>query len=244
MVTLFRFGPAWEKFGCISQFVLKVETYLRMTGIDFEVRNLGMEFAESAPKGKLPYIEHDGLTVADSGFIIDYLKETFGDPLDASLTSNQKAVGHIIRRTVEEHLWWVMNRERWWAPESPYWNTPGMLKELDQASYESIRDESRRKCLEHGVGAFTDDELDKRGAEDIDALSAILDVKEYILGEEATSVDATTYAFLWQIMNAPYTSQLKDAALGRSNLVAYVDRVNKRWFLEDPMSIERENLPK
>ena len=54
MVTLFRFGPAWEKFGCISQFVLKVETYLRMAEIEFETKSLGMGFAETAPKGKLP----------------------------------------------------------------------------------------------------------------------------------------------------------------------------------------------
>ena len=77
MVTLFRFGPAWEKFGCISQFVLKIETYLRIAGIEFETRSLGIAFAETAPKGKLPYIEHKGDQVADSGFIIDYLNEHF-----------------------------------------------------------------------------------------------------------------------------------------------------------------------
>ena len=213
-----------------------------MTGTDFEVKNLGMGFAELAPKGKLPYIEHDGLTIADSGFIIDYLKKTFGDPLDSSLTPSQKAVRLIIRRTVEEHIWWVMNRERWWAPENPYWNTPGMLEEVDRDSYEGIRDESRRKCLEHGVGAFSDEELDKRGTEDIDALSALLDNQSYFLGERETSIDATTYAFLWQIINAPYTSQLKDTALERSNLLAYVHRVNERWFSEDPMSIQRESI--
>ena len=144
MVTLFRFGPAWEKFGCISQFVLKVETYLRMSGIEFETKSLGMGFAETAPKGKLPYIEHDGNTVADSSFIIDYLKENLGDSLDSSLTLGEKATGHVIKRMVEEHIWWVMARERWWSPENPYWDTPGMLKDLDQASYEGARDESRR----------------------------------------------------------------------------------------------------
>ena len=240
MVTLFRFGPAWEKFGCISQFVLKVETYLRMAAIEFETKSLGMGFAETAPKGKLPYIEHDGNTVADSSFIIDYLKKNFGDSLDSSLTPGKKATGHVIKRMVEEHIWWVMARERWWSPENPYWDTPGMLKDLDQASYEGARDESRRKCVEHGVGAFTDEELDSRAKEDIDALSVLLGDQSYFLGEEATSVDATTYAFLWQIMNAPYTSLLKEAALNQNNLVTYVDRINARWFSDDPMSLNRE----
>ena len=200
MITLFRFGPAWDKFGCISQFVLKIETYLRMAGIEFETRSLGIGFAETAPKGKLPYIEHDGAQIADSSIIVDYLKEHFGDPLDGALSSSERAKGHTIKRMIEEHIWWIMARERWWAPENPYWDTPGMLKELDQASYEEARDNSRRKCIEHGVGAFTEDELDKRGREDLDALSTLLGEHPYILGDQPTSVDATTYAFLWQSM--------------------------------------------
>ena len=240
MITLFRFGPAWDNFGCISQFVLKIETYLRMAGIEFETRSLGLGYAEIAPKGKLPYIEHDGAQIADSSIIVDYLKEHFGDPLDEALSSSERAKGHAIKRMIEEHIWWIMARERWWAPENPYWDTPGMLKELDQASYEEARDDSRRKCIEHGVGAFTEDELDKRGREDLDALSAFLGEHPYILGDQPTSVDATTYAFLWQIMNGPYTSQLKDAAQEHDNLSDYVQRMSKEWFGNDPMSLERE----
>ena len=240
MITLFRFGPAWDKFGCISQFVLKIETYLRMAGIEFETRSLGLGFAETAPKGKLPFIEHDGAQIADSSIIVDYLKEHFGDPLDAALSSSERAKGHTIKRMVEEHIWWIMARERWWAPENPYWDTPGLLKELDQASYEEARDDSRRKCIEHGVGAFTEDELDKRGREDLDALSTFLGEHPYILGDQPTSVDATTYAFLWQIMNGPYTSRLKDAAQEHDNLLAYIQRMSKEWFGNDPMSLERE----
>jgi glutathione S-transferase len=240
VVTLFRFGPAWDKFGCISQFVLKIETYLRMAGIEFETRSLGIGFAETAPKGKLPYIEHDGAQIADSSIIVDYLKEHFGDPLDEALSSSERAKGHAIKRMVEEHIWWIMARERWWAPENPYWDTPGMLKEFDQASFEEARDDSRRKCIEHGVGAFTEDELDKRGREDLNALAAFLGEHPYILGDQPTSVDATTYAFLWQIMNGPYTSQLKDAAQEHDNLAAYVQRMSKEWFGNDPMSLERE----
>ena len=240
MVTLFRFGPAWEKFGCISQFVLKIETYLRIAGIEFETKSLGIAFAETAPKGKLPYIEHKGDQVADSGFIIDYLKEHFGDPLDGALSSTERATAHTIKRMIEEHVWWVMARERWWAPENPYWDTPGMLKELDQASYEGARDESRRKCVEHGVGAFTDEELERRAREDLDALAALLGQRSYFLGDRPTSVDATTYAFLWQILNAPYTSTLKNSARAHTNLVDYIHRMSEEWFADDPMSLERE----
>lgn len=150
MITLFRFGPAWETFGCISQFVLKVETYLRMADIEFSTTSLGATFGETAPKGKLPYIDHDGTTVADSSIIVGYLEEKFDNPLDGSLDALAKAQGHVIQRMVEEHIWWLMARERWWAPENPYWHTPGLLEGVDQASYEAVRDENYRKCNEHG----------------------------------------------------------------------------------------------
>jgi glutathione S-transferase len=52
---------------------MKVENYLRMTGIPYEVVD-DFDLAK-APKGKLPYIEDAG------GLILDYLKATYGDPL-------------------------------------------------------------------------------------------------------------------------------------------------------------------
>ena len=105
--------------------MLKVETYLRMAGIEFQTTSLGIGFAETAPKGKLPYIEHNGAQIADSSIIIDYLKEQFGDPLDAALSDLERARGHTIKRMVEEHIWWLMARERWWSPENPYWDNGG-----------------------------------------------------------------------------------------------------------------------
>ncbi len=73
MIKLFCFGP---HFGVAdpSPFVLKVATYMKMAGIEFEshadIRNL-----QRAPKGKLPYIEDDGELVADSFFIIKHLEK-------------------------------------------------------------------------------------------------------------------------------------------------------------------------
>ena len=238
MVTLFRFGPAWDTFGCVSQFVLKVETYLRMADIEFETKSLGLAFAETAPKGKLPYIDHNGTQVADSSFIIDYLKEQFGDPLDGHLDANQQATGHAVKRMVEEHVWWLMARERWWSPENPYWH--GLLDDFSQADYEAARDDSQRKCAEHGVGGFTEDELDRRGREDFLAIATLLGEKHFLLGDAPTSFDATVYAFLWQIQNAPYASRLKDAALEHTNLVDYTQRISNQWFADDPMSLTRE----
>ena len=240
MVILNRFGPAWGSFGCVSQFVLKIETYLRMASIEFQTRSLGLEFAETAPKGKLPYIDHNGKKIADSSFIIEYLKRHFGDSLDSHLTPIDLAIGHAVQRMVEDHVWWLMAQERWWAPENPYWDTPGLLEGADQATYDEFQAENQRKCTEHGVGAFSPVELRARGKADMDAIAALLGDQTYLLGQQPSSFDTTVYAFLWQILNAPYNSALKDSASSHGNLVDYIRRIEQKFFSHDPMSLARQ----
>src|ERR1035437_7549707 len=88
MLKLVQFHPA---FGVrnMSPFCLKLETYLRMTGIAHEV--VWSSDVRTAPKGKLPYILDVDVVMGDSALIIDYLKARHGDPLDGTLSAEQKA---------------------------------------------------------------------------------------------------------------------------------------------------------
>jgi len=65
MITLYNFGPA---FGLPdpSPFVMKTETLLKMAKLPYRTDSTG--FAK-APKGKIPYIDDDGVVVPDSTFI-------------------------------------------------------------------------------------------------------------------------------------------------------------------------------
>jgi glutathione S-transferase len=61
----------------VSPFALKLETWLRLAGLPYELvptRNPGQ-----GPKGKLPFIvDDDGTVVADSSLIIEHLVRTRG----------------------------------------------------------------------------------------------------------------------------------------------------------------------
>src|SRR5215471_371395 len=105
MITLYQYIPAWG-LPDISPFVTKVDCYLRMTGLSYELVQFPPTELVKTPKGKLPIIEDHGRQVADSGFIIDYLKATYGDTLDAHLSSRDRAVGAAFRRMMEESLYW------------------------------------------------------------------------------------------------------------------------------------------
>ena len=111
MVTLFSFGP---NLGMPdpSPFVLKVDAYLRMTGIEFKHLSR-MSNLRKSPKGKLPFIEHQGKVVADSQFIFEYLKREFGDTLDEQLTDEQKAIAYLVTKSLDENLYFALVYSRW-----------------------------------------------------------------------------------------------------------------------------------
>src|SRR5262245_47186895 len=109
MITLYQYQPA---FGLPnpSPFCFKVENYLRMADIPFRTK---VGNPRKSPKQKMPVIEDGGTIVCDSHHIIEHLKRTRGDVLDADMTEADKATAHVIRRTLEEGTYFCMLTLRW-----------------------------------------------------------------------------------------------------------------------------------
>src|SRR5690349_24493324 len=93
MITLHKFNAPWG-LPDVSLFCIKAETYLRMAG--FEYRTVVTD-SRKAPKGKCPYIVHDGVTISDSSAIVSYLEDRAPRPLDASLTSEERAIAAAFK---------------------------------------------------------------------------------------------------------------------------------------------------
>src|SRR3954466_1037542 len=87
-----------------SPFCMKLEAWLRMSGLPYEAKSI-----TSAPKsksGKIPFIEReDGTLLADSTTITETLTREHGIDLDAALTPRQRAESVLLQRTFEEHLY-------------------------------------------------------------------------------------------------------------------------------------------
>jgi glutathione S-transferase len=230
MIRLHQFAPA---FGLVnaSPFCMKLEVWLRMAGLPYEAVNDGNVM--KAPKGKLPYIEDGGKRVADSSFIIDYLKRTYGDPLDAGLTPAQRAQALALQRLFEENLYWAVVHTRWvdpagWArtkvaffgamPAPLRWLLPPLARR-------GMRGEMRG----HGMGRHSVAEIHAIGCRDVTAVADMLADQPFMLGDAPTSIDAVAYAFLANLLWAPVESPIRHHAAARPTLEAYCQRMKSRF---------------
>lgn len=231
MIRLYQFHPA---FGLpnASPFCMKLETYLRMAELPYEI--VPAAGPMKAPKGKMPYIEDNGKAIGDSGLIIEYLKATYGDRLDSHLTPLERATGLGLRRLMEENLYWALLYTRWIEPECwpivkaaffsrlpppfkwfvPYLARRGLVKEMHG----------------HGMGRHSRAEIYAIGNADITALADFLGDKTFFLGDRPASLDATAYAFLANILWGPGDSLLKRHAAKFPNLDAYYRRMKAKYY--------------
>lgn len=97
-----------------SPFCLKVETFLRMTGLPYE--NIDHKMKYKSKKGQLPFIELNGKEIADSDLIIKELSEKFEKNLDDGLTAEQRVTSHALESMLNNHTGWV---SRWWRYNNP-----------------------------------------------------------------------------------------------------------------------------
>src|SRR6266536_5185281 len=88
-IKLFQF-PRIFGIPNVSPFCCKLETWLRIAGIPYEV--VDTPDPRKGPKGKLPFIEDAGVRIADTSLIVDHLVMTRGVDPDARLDASQRAI--------------------------------------------------------------------------------------------------------------------------------------------------------
>lgn len=210
----------------VSPFCLKLDAFLRMSGIEHESRTAGTPFG--APKRKAPWIEHNGMALGDSALIISYLKSHFGVDPDAQLSPAQRGQGVAIQRLVEENLYWAMVHDRWIKPEnwallkgSVLSRVPALLRTILAPL---ARRGVRKQIIGHGLGLHSAAEITAIATRDIEALAAMLGDQPFFFGDHPTETDAAVYSLLANIHCVPFASPMKPVIAGHVNLVGFIDR--------------------
>jgi glutathione S-transferase len=233
MIKLYKFGEIGDVCDA-SPFCVKVEAYLRMAGVPYETAS-GSQYLRKAPKGKLPYIEDNGKTIPDSNFILSYVKAHYGDNLDSHLSDIDKAIAHAFTKMIEENLYWTLVHARWQLDhnravldEKFFGSMPFPLNKI--IAFKAHKNVAQ-KLFSQGLGRHADAEIVDIGNQDLKALADFLGDKKYFLGDKPTTLDATAYGILSQMIKVIiFTAPIFEKAKTYQNLVAYTDRFHNEYF--------------
>ena len=226
MITLHQFSRA---FGTPnpSPFCSKVETYLRLTGLEYEIE--WVTDPSKAPKGKCPFIVDGDKTIPDSHFILSYLKETYGDPLGEGLSDLDRARHHAMTRMMENHLYFALLYSRWVLPgnsdivrEQFFDSVPALMRGV---VFGMVQRGTRKALHGQGLGRHSQQEIERLAIEDIHTLSTILGHDPYFGGDRPREVDCVAFAFVSGALARPFVSPIIDTAESLPNLVAYNARM-------------------
>jgi glutathione S-transferase len=206
---------------------------MKMAKIDYKV---ALASFVKAPKGRVPYIKIDDKFMGDSNLIIEFFKKNYGDPLDGTLTDEEKAQGLALQRMVEDHLYVIGAWLRWSDDSS--WNyirdvfKPYMPPVIGKFVLKKIRKEVLKHFSTHGVLEFDRAQVIEFAKSDIFAISKLLGKKNYFFGDKPTSSDALLYGFLAQQIFVPWDSPIKAYVMGFENLVQYCSRMKKQYWTQ------------
>jgi glutathione S-transferase len=244
MITLYVFGPY---FGLPdpSHFVMKTEIQLKMAGLTYQKDATGFP---SAPKGKLPYIDDDGEKVADSTFIRAHIERKYGIDLDAALGARERAEAWAIERLLEDHLGWTMAYTRWLVPENFAKGPAQFFEKAPPELRQTLKNDAlaRVKTAQwgHGMGRHAPNEVGELAELSLSALSALLGDRAFLGGERPIGVDATAAATLACVLTPAFNSPVSRAARRHANLIAYTDRMMRRFYTAEEYRPEKAEAEK
>jgi glutathione S-transferase len=233
-LQLYEFPPAFG-MPTYSPFGLKLEAYLRLAKIPY--RRVYEPNPNKGPKKKIPFIVDGDVRMGDSQLILEHLVRTRGDVVDTHLSPEERAQGHLIRRMVEEGLYFVNVYQRWvddagWAVVGPVFL--GFLPSVVRVTVAPILRAGVRKHLwGQGIARHTPDEIAAMGEADVRALALLLGDRPFFLGERPSSVDASVYGITHGMHQIPLPEPASALIRELPNLVSYDQRMTKLLFTKD-----------
>ena len=230
-IKLFQF-PRMFAIPNVSPFCCKLETWLRITGLPYEV--VDTPDPRKGPKGKVPFIEDGGVRMGDSSLIIDHLVKTRGVNPDARLDAGQRATALLAQRMLEEHYAFVIlyiyfiRAEGWQRMKSTF-KVPALLRPLVARL---LRRQMRKLLYLQGTLRHSDDEIMEAARRDWEAVLPLMSDGPFFFGAEPTNVDAILFGTLAPSLLTPVPSPVQDFLKGQPKLVAYAKHMRAHFFPE------------
>jgi len=230
MLTLHIFGPL---FGLPdpSPFVTKADVLLKISGVPFETKAGNFR---QAPKGKMPFIEDEGIKIGDSTLIRIHVEKKYAIDFDQHLSAREKGIAWAVEKMLEDNLYWALVHARWLSDANFAKGPANFFKSIRAPIRPLLVGMIRRKVKKnlhaHGLGRHSLVEIAQLANRATDALAAILGDNLYLMGPNKCGADATAFSFALGILCPLFDTPIQTHAAKHKNLVAYCERMRKEFY--------------
>ena len=191
--------------------LLQAETWLRIARVPYEV--VDTPDPRKGPTGKLPFIEDDGVRIANSSLIVDHLVKTRGVDPDARLDASQRAIALLVQRTLEEHYAFILaythllRDEGWQHTRARFGSVPALVRPLVGSV---VRGRIKKMLWQQGLLRHTHEEIIEAAVRDWRAVLTVMCDGPFFFGDEPTGVDAIVFGALATSVLTPIESPIRD----------------------------------
>ena len=216
----------------LSPFCMKLEGFLRVADIPHQI--IFENNPSKGPKGKVPFIRDNGMTIGDSEIIIEYLESKLDIDMDGHLSPHQKSIHHSFSRLLEEHLSWVLAYSRTANKDNFSTLINTVLSEVPPPISNIFAWRFKHKITAQlnaqGLGRHSEDVIYKKADKDIAALSELLEDHEWFGIDYVSKLDLIAVGFLSNCLIDEMPSPLAKSIHARPNLIAYLERAQSVIF--------------
>lgn len=203
----------------------------KIAGLEYRIDKSGFN---KAPKSKQPYIDDEGEIIADSTFIRFHIEKKYGFDFDAGLDAQAKGVAWAVEKMFEDHLYWMIVRERWCndanfdrGPRMFFDDAPALIRPL---IIFMVRKKVAKSLQAQGLGRHSDAEFYLLAQKTIDAVANIIGDNKYLAGDKICGADATTFAFIDGLACPHFDSPVIGMIEKHQNLMEYLKRMREEWY--------------
>jgi glutathione S-transferase len=231
-IKVFQF-PRMFAIPNLSPFCCKLETWLRIAGIPYEV--VDTPDPRKGPKGKLPFIVDSGVRIADTSIIVDHLVKTRGVDPDMRLDDSQRAIALLVQRTLEEHYAFVLVYTHLVRDEGlrhtrvRFDQVPAIVRPLVART---VQGKIKKMLWLQGLVRHSDEDIVESALRDWRAVLTMMGDRPFFFGDEPTGVDAIVFGALATSVLTPIESPIRDFLRSRPGCVDYAERMRARFFPE------------
>ncbi|MEA1889686.1 MAG: glutathione S-transferase C-terminal domain-containing protein, partial [Pseudomonadota bacterium] len=166
--------------------------------------------------------------------IIAHFKQSPEQDLDKDLTDEQRAIGHLVTKSLDENLYFVLLYFRWFLEDSWAKTNEAFFSEMPVPLKYFVPGLIRKQVIKalkgQGISRHTNEEIQQILRCSLQALSDLLGTRNYFFGDKPSSLDATAFAFLAQFILVDLDEPYNKIAREYGTLVSYCDRINAEFY--------------